>query len=104
MNYLKKKLIRRPSEIHGEGLFASIDIPKNVVLGVCRVKPAKAPGPHTLWLEKDELVDVLCWLKFINHSTKPNVAYLSDLRVVTLRKLRAGDELTHDYGDAWTRR
>jgi hypothetical protein len=47
------------------------------------------------------MVDLLCRLRFINHSKKPNVAYLDNLSVVALRKIRPGDELTHNYGDEW---
>lgn len=101
MPSLKRSLIVRQSNIHGEGLFTTIDLPRDVTLGICSVKKAQTPGPHTLWIENDRLVDVTCKLKFINHSKRPNVAYLEDLRVITLRKIRAGEELTHDYGEEW---
>jgi len=102
MGSLKKKLERRASEIHGAGLFSTIAIKKGAVLGTCSVRKTQEPGLHTLWLDDgDRLVDVKCRLKYINHSKKPNVAYLDDLRVVALRKIRPGDELLHDYGDAW---
>lgn len=99
---LKKSLVARQSGIHGRGLFSTIEISKGTLLGKCKVARTTAPGPHTLWLDDHgQMVDVLCRLKFINHSKKPNVAYLTDLSVIALRKIRPGDELTHDYGDAW---
>ena len=101
MPSLKRKLLVCQSEIYGEGLFTSIDLPRNATLGICSVKKAHAPGLYTLWLDENRLVDVTCKLKFINHSKRPNVAYLDDLRVVTLRKISAGEELTHDYCDEW---
>jgi hypothetical protein len=54
-----------------------------------------------LWLDDDVLVNVTCDLKYINHSKKPNVAYYDDLSVVALKDIKAGQELTHDYGDEW---
>lgn len=102
MSELKKLLVARQSGIHGRGLFSTVEIPKGTVLGKCKVARTTAPGPHTLWLDDDDhMVDVLCRLKFINHSKKPNVVYLNNLSVISLRKIRPGDELTHDYGDAW---
>ena len=32
---------------------------------------------------------------------QPNVAYYDDLTVVTLKAVKAGAELLHDYGDEW---
>jgi len=102
MASLKRKLERRASEIHGSGLFSTIKIKKGTIIGTCSVRHTQEPGLHTLWLDNgDHLVDVTCRLKFINHSKQPNVAYLNDLRVVALRKIRPDDELLHDYGDAW---
>lgn len=102
MPRLKKLLSARPSGIHGRGLFSTVDIPKGTLLGKCKVTRTTVPGPHTLWLDDSgRMVDVLCRLRFINHSKKPNVAYLDNLSVVALRKIRPGDELTHNYGDEW---
>lgn len=88
------------SKIHGRGLFASAPISKGTVIGVCATRPAKRHGLHTLTLS-DKQVHVTCALRFINHSRSPNVAYAEDLTVTAIRSIRAGEELTHDYGDDW---
>jgi hypothetical protein len=103
MFHIKRKLICQDSHIHGKGLFTTVAIPRHAIIGKCQVRKTTEPNEHTLWIEGDKLkmVDVICKLKYINHSKKPNVAYLNDLDVVALRHIRAGEELTHDYGDAW---
>ena len=98
---MKKKLIVKKSKIQGKGLFTEVNLRMGTVLGWCKTKSVKKPSPHTLWLDSDRLVDVTCKLKYINHHKSPNVAYFDDLSVVTLRDIKAGEELTHDYGDAW---
>ena len=44
---------------------------------------------------------VTCDLRFINHSNEPNAAYYDDLSVMSLRDIRPGEEIVHNYmGDA----
>lgn len=95
------KLRVKKSHIHGKGLFAAERIAKNAMLGYCKTKPTDEAGLHTLDLPDGECVDVVCKLKYINHSQKPNVVYYDDLSVVSLREIYEGEELTHDYGEAW---
>lgn len=98
---IKKHLVRKRSPIHGHGLFTNIAIKKGDLLGRCRVKIIPEPNSHTLWCE-DGYFEVLCKLKYINHSEEPNVVYYDDFTVVALRNISVGDELTHCYGeDAW---
>lgn len=97
---IKKKLKVGESDIHGKGLFATEAIPKGTVLGYCKTRKTKAVSDYTLWLDKGP-VDVTCRLKYINHNSRPNVAYYDDLSVVALKKIKAGQELTHNYGADW---
>lgn len=91
-----------PSKIHGKGLFASAPIKKGQLLGYLETRPAKKDGPHVLWCKDGtEGHRVKCDFRFINHSTRPNVAYYDDFSVVALRDIKAGEELTHHYGDDW---
>ena len=102
--YLRDDLVEvRESSIHGRGLFAAAAIKKGTELGICRTKRAKGSGPYVLWMDDDgnERYRVLCDLRFINHSKKPNVAFYDDLTVVALKRIPAGEELLHDYGDEW---
>ncbi len=94
---MKKLVYVDKSTIHGKGLFAKCDIPKGTVLGVVEGVPAKKDGPYVLWLNEAEGIRVRCDLRFINHSEKPNAAYYDSLEVITLRKIRRGEEITHNY-------
>lgn len=102
--FLRRELLEvQDSPVHGRGLFAAQTIAKGTELGVCKTRKAKRDGPYVLWLddEGEERYRVLCDLRFINHSKKANVAYYDDLTVVALKRIKAGEELLHDYGDDW---
>lgn len=102
--YLRDDLVEvRESSLHGRGLFAAKPIAKGTELGVCDARRTREEGPHVLWIDDhgEEMYQVQCDLKYINHGKKPNVAYYDDLTVVALKKIKAGDELLHDYGDEW---
>jgi len=88
------------SPIHGKGLFAKKAIKKGVVLGVCKTKPTKKEGLYTLSFD-DKQLDVVCDLKYINHSKKPNAIYWDDLSVETLKAIKKDQEIFHDYGEDW---
>ncbi len=89
------------SGIHGKGLFASKDFRKGAIIGRCATATPGEHGLYTLTLDDDAAVDVVCDLKYINHSPNPNAIYYDDLTVVALRRIRRGEEITHNYGDEW---
>ena len=97
---IKRSLRSGKSRIHGTGLFATERIAAGAVLGELRTRPAQRDGPYVLTTD-DGAFRVLCKLRYINHSKRPNVAYCDDLTVIALRNIKAGEELTHDYGDDW---
>ena len=43
------------------------------------------------------MFEVVCNLKYINHSEKPNVVFYDDLTLVAIRDIKPGEELTHKY-------
>ena len=91
------------SAIHGKGLFSAKKIRKDTVIGQCKIKKTKESKSdmYTLWVE-DKPYSVKCDLRFINHSSKPNVAYYDDFSVVALKNIKKGEELLHNYGwDEW---
>jgi len=89
------------SPIHGKGLFARTDIPSGAVIGIVRGVPATEDGEHVLWTDADRGLLVQCNMRYINHSATPNAAYYDSLEVMALRDIRAGEEITHDYGAGW---
>ena len=86
------------SDIHGRGLFAADDISSGSIIGYLQGKPSQADGTYVLWLSAAEAFEVECDLKYINHADEPNACYYDDLSVVALRDIRAGEEITHNYG------
>ena len=85
------------SGIHGQGLFARIDIRKNTVIGTIQGKPCDRNGAHVIWLGDNQAFKVSCNLKYINHADNPNACYYDDLSVVALRKIKSHEEITHNY-------
>lgn len=91
-----KKVFVDKSAIHGKGLFAAVNIPANSVVGLMQSKPTKKEGDYVLWLSASSKIEITNEFKYINHSDSPNVA-LYDEEVVSLRKIKALEELTHNY-------
>ena len=90
------------SPVHGKGLFAKQSIKKDTIIGTLEGKPTKRDGEHVLWMNdgKDKF-KVENDLKYINHGKNANVAYYDDFTVVSLKAIKKGAELLHDYGDDW---
>jgi len=88
------------SPIHGRGLFAGNHIPAGTVIGRVEAVPSSRDGDHVLWLSADEAVEVICDLRFINHSDEPNACYYDDLSVVALRDIQPHEEITHNYASS----
>ena len=93
------------SAIHGRGLFASADIPKETLIGVFDGPRTKRDGPHVLWVEDEDGVVYgvrgTNELRFLNHADKPN-AELDGQELWSLRRIRRGQEITIHYGAEWS--
>jgi SET domain-containing protein len=90
------------SAIHGKGLFANSAIVGGAVIGWLKGKPCSTDGDYILWISEHQGIEVLCDLKYINHSDEPNACYYDDLSVVALRDIAAYEEITHNYNsDDW---
>ncbi len=85
------------SAIHGKGLFANTTIPDGATIGWLNGKPCSTDGDHVLWISEREGIEVLCDLRYINHSDEPNACYYDDLSVVALRDIDPYEEITHNY-------
>jgi hypothetical protein len=97
MNPLKQLTYVGDSEIHGQGLFARVDIPGDMVIGTLKGRRCKREGAYVLWLSETQGFEVRCNLRYINHADTPNACYYDDLSVVALRDIKPGEEITHDY-------
>ena len=87
-----------PSTIHGRGLFARTPIRGGEVIGHLQGRPSSVDGDYVLWISPTRGIEVLCDLRYINHSDDPNACYYDDLSVVALRDIAPDEEITHDYG------
>jgi len=85
------------SPIHGKGMYALKKLKADVSLGRLAGMPTLKDGIYVLWLTDDLGLEVTNDFRFINHSSDPNCA-LTDTDVVTLRSIKPGEELFHDYG------
>jgi len=91
---LPKNLTIKPSTIEGLGLFASEDIPNLTDLGMTHIYDERFPDNYIR----------LPLGGFFNHSDKPNCVItesneddIKHLRLITLRDIKAGEELTAFY-------
>jgi len=102
------KIIVKKSGIHGKGLFTTVDIKKGDYITYIKGKytrkkvsgSKKEAGSipmwygvtRTLWI--DPKGTIFC---YFNHSCKPNTAIVGIKKVIALRNIKAGEELTFDY-------
>jgi len=80
----------KQSEIEGLGLFATDNIDANHVIGITHVRDPRFEDGYI----RTPLGG------FFNHSEKPNCKVVYDneyIRLVTLREIKAGEELTAKY-------
>lgn len=85
------------SDLHGKGMFARKSIKADITLGLLEGYPTKKDGTYVLWLTAKKGMRVTNDFRFINHDSNPNCA-LTGTDVITLRKIKPEEELTHDYG------
>jgi SET domain-containing protein len=84
----------KKSPIHGLGLFAAKDIPAGTELGITHVADRKKGR-----FPNDSIRTPLGG--FINHSKQPNTDFVEEddaFRLKVSRDIRAGEELTTEYG------
>ncbi len=110
---LKVKTIVKDSSINGEGLFADEDIPKGTITweffrGFDIVLDGlKLAGIDKKYLKKYSFRDKQTeqWIvsldndKYTNHSDDPNTGPLNDGRMIALRDIKKGEEITCNYYD-----
>jgi hypothetical protein len=100
------------SGIHGYGVVAERDFAPGEVVADVDGYPWNAEledrdDRYSLWLDDEWCFDMLDQTRWINHSCAPNCEIEGDIaaggrpawaRLVALRPIRAGEELTYDYG------
>ena len=95
----------RRSLIHGKGVFAKRNIRKHSLVGVFEGSATMRNGRYVLWVENDEgeLVGIRGQneLRYLNHSRRANACFRGD-KLFALANIRAGAEITFDYGEDWS--
>ncbi len=97
------------SPIHGYGVLALRDFQPGEILaeveGILYRAHELGDDRYCLWVDGDFYFDMVDQTRWINHSCDPNSEIEADLdgqggawaRVIALRPIRAGEEITYDY-------
>ncbi len=100
------ELERRPSTVHGQGVFTRVPIPAGCpvitfggpTLGGCELQPdmrVMQIGPDT-YIAEDVEADYI--ENYVNHRCEPNLGFThGTLTLHALRRIEAGEELFWDY-------
>lgn len=111
-NSYEKYIIVKPSDIHGLGIFTSIDIPEGSLIMTIRgeviseeecIKREEKGNVYIFW-NGDSYIDTINEkkIKFLNHKCDFNCDVIdgedNNLWLVSYRDIKAGEELTIDYG------
>lgn len=91
----------RESRIHGRGIFACEPLARGLLIGRYLGPRVRRNGRYVLWVWQDDdtLVGVSGQndLRYVNHSRRPNAVFYGE-ELFALRRIRAGEEITVDYG------
>ena len=92
---------RAPSKIHGNGLFAKVDIAKGKLIGTYTGPDARRDGTYVLWVFEEGQPPVgrsgRNLLRYLNHHDKGNAEF-DGFDLFALRDIDAHEEITFDYG------
>ncbi len=105
----EEKIFARQSKIHGTGLFIAKDANKNSLIAHLKGKLSvleknlfhtpKGAAMHPDWvaISMSQWIDPKPPFKYLNHSCDPSCGVKGKVSLYSLRKLKAGDEITIDY-------
>lgn len=92
---------RAASTIHGNGLFAKVDIAKGEFIGTYSGPTAKRDGTYVLWVFEEGQPPVgrsgRNLLRYLNHQNEGNAEF-DGFDLYALRDIEAHEEITFDYG------
>lgn len=108
---IQQNIIVKPSIIHGYGVFATKDIPKNTIIEECYCLFSDEGDPslvnYYFGVEHTKKYAIPTGFGFIyNHSLAPNATYYIDeakkIMVITSNKvIQAHEEIFISYGKTW---
>jgi hypothetical protein len=113
LSYRSPKTEVSESKIHGRGLFATSDIPKDEIVAVkgghivdretLRREITPRLGPVEIQIDDNLFIAPMTdeerelSMLYSNHSCDPNLGIRGEITFVAMRDIRAGEELTHDW-------
>lgn len=100
---LARRVEVRPSKIHGLGVFARTDFETGEYIGRYIGHRTDVDSMYTLWVEYPEGQRGYFGtgrLRHLNHSRTPNAEF-DGRDLFAMRPIRAGEEITVDYGEEW---
>ena len=125
LEHLQKEIYCRLgiSKVHGIGVFAIRSIPKGVkpLVSLIKIKEFDFSKKEVKKLPSSvrKEMDTFCYYDskkylvpsiglnsmnmafYMNHSKTPNVKYLKNGEIISLKRIKAGEELFFDYDDAF---
>jgi len=112
--YHSNNIVVKESLVHGKGIFASEDIPEGEIILViegevidgieCERREEEENNVYIFWNGDDCFIDTFKTekIKYINHDCSPNCyvdeGECNELLLISQADIKAGDELTIDYG------
>lgn len=104
---MKKLEVKNKSQIHGRGLFACEDIKKgervqfvtgNVVYKIAKSKEDTHDMATWYGISKSKWIDPGSTIfAFLNHSCEPNCAIVGTKTLISIKNIKAGEEISIDY-------
>jgi uncharacterized protein len=100
------------SKIHGYGLIATCDFAVGEIVfhveGIMYTEDELGDDTYALWIDDGIYMDMVDQTRWTNHSCEPNGEIEADVgpdgqawaRLVCIRPISAGEEITYDYGFA----
>ena len=100
------KIITKKSGIHGNGIFANQDIKKGETVFIFKGKvihwkvhdqKTSLYGPNWIGIGKSKWMDILAPGIHTNHSCNPNCGIKGKVKLVALKDIETGEEITEAY-------
>lgn len=92
---------KAPSPIHGNGLFAKVDITKGQYIGTYEGPAAKRDGTYVLWVFEEGMEPVgrsgRNLLRYLNHQEAGNAEF-DGFDLYASEEIKSQEEITFDYG------
>ncbi len=92
---------KAPSAIHGNGLFAKVDLNKGQYIGTYEGPTAKRDGTYVLWVFEEGVEPVgrsgRNLLRYLNHEEQGNAEF-DGFDLYASKAIKSDEEITFDYG------